>query len=504
MVIIGLDGATWDIMLPLIEQGKLPALKRIMDEGQWGKLRSVIPPVTAPAWATMLTGCNPGEHGVFAMTKPDAQHDGRHRAVTMADWKAEPLWSRLNARGLTTGFLGVPFTYPPPQVNGWMISGIMGTPRYDERMCNPASLFAKITEAVGSYPLLVPIKARNAISLDGPRRQVEWTRATSLYLLEHHSVDVFMVVETYTDHLAHSFFNARTCRCGNETVDLIEYAYRAADELVASVRAAVGDDCPLVIVSDHGMGPLEGFINLEAALNVQRPVMGRSVLRWMWRAMVRLLPASLLGTIRQAFFARSKAEWSFRYGEAIITLSGLEGTIRVAADDEASRSRTVDRLVEQLGSLRHPVAGHPIIQPLRGDELYSGRFLEEGPSVIAWPIDEGYQHILRAPPRLALLASVAEAKRAGVTRAQLDPEGCHRLDGVFLTNQPAPDEQAEQQRPIPAHLQDVCGYCLDICLPGESGTSAGLAQPSGEDSSPVYSEEEHRLIQQRLADLGYL
>ena len=92
LAIVGLDGATWDIINPLMEAGKLPNLQQLVAEGSSGPLESVIPPVTAPAWATMLTGCDPGEHGVFAMTiqDPESEH---FRPVTMNDWRARPLWS---------------------------------------------------------------------------------------------------------------------------------------------------------------------------------------------------------------------------------------------------------------------------------------------------------------------------------------------------------------------------------------------------------------------------
>jgi len=65
LLVIGLDGATFDIIKPLIAQGRQPALSRLVAEGASGPLRSTIPPVSAPAWSTFMTGLNPGKHGIF-------------------------------------------------------------------------------------------------------------------------------------------------------------------------------------------------------------------------------------------------------------------------------------------------------------------------------------------------------------------------------------------------------------------------------------------------------
>ena len=65
LLVLGLDGATWDVMTPMMEQGELPHLARLVAEGASGPLLSTIPPVTAPAWSSFMTGLNPGKHGIF-------------------------------------------------------------------------------------------------------------------------------------------------------------------------------------------------------------------------------------------------------------------------------------------------------------------------------------------------------------------------------------------------------------------------------------------------------
>ena len=65
IVVLGWDGATWDLLKPWAESGELPAVARLMAEGAAGELRSIVPPTTAPAWTSMITGTNPARHGVM-------------------------------------------------------------------------------------------------------------------------------------------------------------------------------------------------------------------------------------------------------------------------------------------------------------------------------------------------------------------------------------------------------------------------------------------------------
>src|SRR5262245_44560464 len=64
-LVIGLDGACWDVLDPWLREGKLPNIARLRDAGVWGNLESVTPPLSAPAWTTAVTGVNPGRHGVL-------------------------------------------------------------------------------------------------------------------------------------------------------------------------------------------------------------------------------------------------------------------------------------------------------------------------------------------------------------------------------------------------------------------------------------------------------
>ncbi|MDA4116233.1 MAG: alkaline phosphatase family protein, partial [Thaumarchaeota archaeon] len=126
-LVVGLDGATFDIIDPMIKQGKLPNIKRLMDMGSRAKLASSSPPLSAIAWTTITTGVNPGKHGIY---------DFAHRArksyefipYTAKDKRAPSLWGHLSENGKSVCVVNVPLTYPPEEVNGVMLSGFPSPP----------------------------------------------------------------------------------------------------------------------------------------------------------------------------------------------------------------------------------------------------------------------------------------------------------------------------------------------------------------------------------------
>jgi predicted AlkP superfamily phosphohydrolase/phosphomutase len=126
LLIVGLDGATWDIVKPWADSGELPLFNRLMAEGSWGPLRSVTPNLTPPGWTTAFTGVNPGKHGIFDFFALDPGAD-TPRVVSSVDRKAPALWEILGAAGCKVGVFNVPSTYPADKVPGFFITG-MGTP----------------------------------------------------------------------------------------------------------------------------------------------------------------------------------------------------------------------------------------------------------------------------------------------------------------------------------------------------------------------------------------
>jgi len=123
LVLIGLDGAAFRVLQPLIAAGVMPTLARFLREGASGTLLSTHPPVTCPAWPTMFTGVNPGKHGVFSFTCRKGG-EGKPHTASLLDVHAPTIWELLGNAGRRVGVMNVPITFPAQPVNGFMVSGL--------------------------------------------------------------------------------------------------------------------------------------------------------------------------------------------------------------------------------------------------------------------------------------------------------------------------------------------------------------------------------------------
>ena len=187
VVIIGLDAATWTLIRPWMAEGGMPNLAKLMKEGVSGTLRSILPPITPPAWTSFMTGKNPGKHGVFHFieTAPESYamnyaNGGSRRSPTV--------WKILNAAGFSVGTMNIPFTYPPEALDGFQISGL-DTPSANSQFVYPASLKRELVDHLGK--INHDLRFLGNMSTDHRRAQVvaemekidqQWA-AVALYLL---------------------------------------------------------------------------------------------------------------------------------------------------------------------------------------------------------------------------------------------------------------------------------------------------------------------------------
>ena len=152
VLILGLDGATFDILEPLWAEGRCPNIQRLA-KGVRGPLRSVTPPLSFPAWSTFLTGKDPGKHGVFGFTSLD-EGTYRLRFVNAGDRVGSSFWMRLSEHGQRVCCLGVPATYPAEKVNGVMVCGFDAPgvdARADRSAVHPPEVLSEMEQAEGPY-----------------------------------------------------------------------------------------------------------------------------------------------------------------------------------------------------------------------------------------------------------------------------------------------------------------------------------------------------------------
>src|SRR5690349_1830658 len=149
VMLIGLDCAEPSLVLERWRD-ELPALAGLMDRGRSGRLRSVVPPITVPAWSCMMASRTPGDLGVYGFRN---RSDHSYDQLFIANGTAirEPrLWDVLTRHGKRSIVIGVPGTYPPRPLNGVMVSCFL-TPSTDVQYTYPPMLRTEIARTVGDY-----------------------------------------------------------------------------------------------------------------------------------------------------------------------------------------------------------------------------------------------------------------------------------------------------------------------------------------------------------------
>jgi len=267
VVIIGLDCLEPTLVERWIDD--LPNFKRLMEGGIHGRIRSTDPPITIPAWSSMMSGYSPGSLGFYGFrNRVDYSYDALQLA-TSRTVKKKRVWDILSDSGKKVVLLGVPQTYPPNRVNGQMVSGWL-TPDTSAQYTYPSSLKGELTDVFGEYLIDV-----DEFRTDDKERLLRDIYALSNqhfdmaeYLVTKKNWDFFMMVEMGPDRFHHGFwkyFDETHPKhvVGNELTGSMKEYYVFLDERVGRFLANVPDDSVVIVVSDHGGQPMIGGVAIN-------------------------------------------------------------------------------------------------------------------------------------------------------------------------------------------------------------------------------------------------
>ena len=161
ILILGLDGATWRLLQPLMEAGGLPNLTALVASGASGVLDSSIPPLTAPAWSSFQTGANPGKHGVYDFRVFDrAAH--RLWLASSRDLQLPTLWQIASVAQRRVVAVNVPMTFPPQAANGVIIGGMLAQHK-DRTLIYPPERSEEILGRHPEYQISPPTLSQRGI-----------------------------------------------------------------------------------------------------------------------------------------------------------------------------------------------------------------------------------------------------------------------------------------------------------------------------------------------------
>lgn len=247
LLIIGLDGATWDIINPLIALGKLPHIAGLVMGGASCALRSTMPPITPPAWATMLTGVNPGKHGVFGFSRRlPGTYD--YQGTTNRSRRVEALWNIVSRRGGDCLLINIPVTYPPDEVKGVMVAG-MGTPDAASEFVYPHSEKENLLAYCPGYRVDISGRVDSSDVLALCMEEISQRSMVTRWLMSRHNWDLCMTVFVAPDRVQHARWQE------GAIADDIAAVYAALDGAIGELLQKAGNECTVMLVSDHGFGP---------------------------------------------------------------------------------------------------------------------------------------------------------------------------------------------------------------------------------------------------------
>lgn len=474
LLVVGLDGATFDVIDPLVAAGRLPVLARLLREGARGPLRSTTPAMTLPAWSSILTGASPGRHGIFDFT---ARVPGTYRlAFTNSTWRRLPTFHRLlSDRGARVASVAVPTTYPPEPLDGVVVSGFDSpvATRIDGSFVYPRALYPELVRRFGGmafadFQELSVGPGWHDAALQALLREIPRKERVSAWLMERERLDALMVVFGETDTVSHHFWMFHDPDSPRHPAgapahlrDAIATVYARADAALGRLIAAADPEL-VVVVSDHGFGAagdrvlyLNRFLEQHGWLRYRRGAGGAgshrtgSGLADRAKALaLRTLPPRVQEQVVRRMPARALArlESSSRYGD--LDFAGTRAwsdelnyaaTVHLNVAGRDPRGTVVDRevaaaeLSELLLSWR--VDGERVVERVHLREA-----LYDGPHVVRSP-DLVLELTEPADTTWTLLPSARS--RPGKTWRRLRPDehvggkglgmnGTHRTHGVWI------------------------------------------------------------------------
>jgi predicted AlkP superfamily phosphohydrolase/phosphomutase len=265
VLVIGLDCATPRFVFGP-ERFDLPHLQARASAGGWGRLASCDPPITVPAWTSMMSGKDPGVLGCYGFRNRTGYSYEAMATATAADVREKRVWDILSRHGKKVVVLGVPQTYPVTPVNGWMVADFLAPDTHVD-YTYPKALKAEIERAVGEY--IIDVKDFRTNEKDQLLDQIHALMHNRFdvarHLLTSKPWDVFIMVEMGVDRIQHGFW--KFCdpahpkyTPGNRYANVIREYYQALDSRIGELLSLVGNETAVLVVSDHGAKAMMGGV----------------------------------------------------------------------------------------------------------------------------------------------------------------------------------------------------------------------------------------------------
>lgn len=408
VLVIGLDGATWNLLTPWIHDGSLPTLKKLIENGLCDKLESSIPPVTYPAWKCYSTGKNPAKLDVYTWTGVNFKNK-KMQVYDSKSFKSDDYWDDLSRNGYKVGIINMPGTYPPKPVNGFMISGTSADEfnqytypedlkdylikKYDYKV-HPSTMFSTDAKTTldDSMDLI-------KIRFDVAKEYVN-------------TVDLLHLTIFYIDNIQHYMW--KYMKMGGEYEHAIKNAWKLIDSKMDELISCAGDKCNVILMSDHGFTEQvatfymntwlekEGYLNRKRnnlkflySLGLNRDRLMKIIEKLKIKPiLIRIIPQSIAFQIpdKVGKVGISGGANVLDWDKTKVIAIG-EGPIYINKDNmtESEYKKLRKDLAENLKNIKDPENDvHIISNVYLKEEIYKGKYLDNAPDIVVmW--NEGYE-----------------------------------------------------------------------------------------------------------------
>jgi len=545
--VLGLDGATLDLICPWAEQGKLPNFAKLIRRGVWGRLASVPNMRSAAAWTSFMTGKNPGKHGLFEFYEHTPDYETRF--LRGGDRDGVTLWRLLSEAGKKVVVMNVPMTYPAEEVNGLVITGLDAPGPESRQFSYPPGLIRDIEKMFGRYilePGLTGLIANG--NIDGAvgklNEEIDQKVRICLHLMREYDWDFFMVVFRSLDAVQHCFWKymdsshpqydaSLAAKNGHVIMDF----YKKIDDVVGTILNTISGNDVFLMMSDHGFGskhPANNQLNqwlsskgllryieqdADSLLSRIYCLVERKTSRSMKEKLVRCLP--MLRDRIHSKLCFGGMDWSSTkaYSDGLfpnvwinVKARQRQGVVGPGKEYKA----LVEYLKENLLELRDLISNEKIVANVfERSEIYWGDKIQKAPDILVrWREDIPIHGIMIKTIREEISGPPLPGEDYRVI------SGDHRFYGIFFAYGDNIKEGIQLEGPSIMDLTPTILHLMSLPIPKdmdgkvlEQMFEEGISrEPIFEEETSLpsrpsrssYSSDEEECIRERLRGLGYL
>jgi len=355
IIIIGLDGVPFHLLDDLAKRGVMPNTRVIIENGVFRKMASSIPEISSVAWSSIITGANPGEHGIYGFTE-FSPNTYNMKFPDFGDLKKLPFWERMEEKSI---IINVPSTYPVRAMNGVHISGFVSIML--EKSIWPISLIPKLKAL--NYRLDVDSQlAHNSMDLflEDLDKTLDARIKSYRYLWDYTDWQTFMLVFTGTDRLMHFLWDAYEDKNHTYHREFLEH-FRKIDKIIGEINNNIKEDDSLIMLSDHGFEKLEKDVYINYLLEKEGFLKFQNSAKRRWQNIVPSTKAFALDPAR--------------------IYVNLNGKYPAGGVDIRDREDVIKDLEALFNSLE--MDGKKVINRIyRKEEIYSGPQMDKAPDLI--------------------------------------------------------------------------------------------------------------------------